>query len=264
MTDQQEQLNPTEGDAAAVAQGYKFEDVIATAKSVLTDTARFYREMPTAGGFGAPIFFLAVMAVIMAVILSLLSFVGFGMGGVGGIFFILFAPIGAIIGRFIGAGIMFLLWRLLGSELSFEGSYRCIAYASALYPVSVLLRIVPYLGTVLTVALAVYLLYQASVETHKIQQRKALIAMSIVGLLMLFSNLSGERQMRHMEASLVPVQDSMQRTEDALEQLGRSMEGYQQSGEEMTPEEAGRAVGDFFRGMNEALENTQQADSSAE
>lgn len=68
------------------------------------------------------------MALAAGVVSAILSFIGSPVGllvyGLGAIIFI---PIGAIIAAFIGGGILFVIWKLMGSQLDYEASFRCLA-----------------------------------------------------------------------------------------------------------------------------------------
>lgn len=251
----------TEENQEVAPRKFGLDAVIADAKAVITDPVGFYRAMPTSGGYAEPAIFVIVMGLIMGVLVAVFSLIGFGsVGGLAaGFAAILFMPVAAVIGSFIGAAIMFVVWKLMGSEQNFEAAYRSVAHATAIYPVMAFLGLIPYIGTVIGVVWGFYLMYCASTEVHKIEAGKAKMVLGILGAILLVMQLSGEMATRALESKMEDVSEemgtSMEDFSKSMEQLGTSMEGL--DAENMTPEEAGKAVGDFFRGMNEAMEKAQ-------
>lgn len=210
-----------------------FEDV----RRVITNPVDFYREMTKTGGFGDPIIFVLVMAVASAILLGIFTL--FGVGNIGGAMAvgvggIILLPIMFVMFSFIGAGILFVIWKLMGSQESFEVSYRCVAYASAMYPITALAGLVPYLGSFIGIAWWMYLMIIASQEVHQIAQKTAYMVFGILGALLIVTNLSSEMAARHMASQ--------------FENVGRSFEKF----EDMSPEEAGEAVGKFLKGLEKA------------
>jgi len=220
---------------------FDISKVVDDAISVITNPTDFYRNMQRDGGFAEPIIFLVVMAAIMGVILTVFSLFGAGRIGAMAVGFgaIIFMPIMALIMSFVAAAIMFVIWKLMGSNESFETAYRCVAYASAIYPVVAIVSIIPYVGTIIGVAWGTFLLFTASVEVHQLARNTAMIVMGILGFIMLVMNLSGEIGSRHFESR--------------IEQMGNSMEGI----EDMTPEEAGKAVGEFLKGLEDGSKKSE-------
>ncbi len=218
--------------------------IVETAKRVITDPAGFYRSMPQSGGFAAPMIFVLVMAVVSGLIVALLAMVGVDMAAGAAIGFaaVVMLPVMAIIGSFIGAGILFVIWKLMGSDRDFETAYRCVAYAAAIMPVTTLLAFVPYLGSAVKVLWSFYLMYLASIEVHGIPARTAMIVFAVLGGLLLLLNLSAERAAHRMAVQ-------MEQMGGQLEGLGGSLEGI----DRMSPEEAGKAVGEFMKGFENAV-----------
>ena len=220
---------------------FNIAKVIDTAVQVITRPVDFYRSMPKTGGYAEPLIFVLVMAVATGIVLTFFSFFGGGRMGAmaAGWAAVIIIPIMTLLGSFIGAAIMFVIWKLMGSPEPYETAYRCVAYATAIYPVTAIISLIPYLGTVIAVAWLTYLMVIASTEVHKLTRNTALIVFGILGLLMLMFNLSGERAARHFESQ--------------LEHMGQSMENM----EDMSPEEAGKAVGEFLKGMEKGIQKNQ-------
>ena len=211
--------------------------ILEDVRKVITNPVDFYRGMTKTGGLGDPIIFTLVMAVGGAILLAFISL--FGMGSIGGAMAVGFGgiilmPIMAFIFSFIGAGILFVIWKLLGSQESFEVSYRCVAYASAIYPITALAGLIPYLGTIIGIAWMMYLMIIASIEIHQMVEKSAYIVFCILGMFLIATNLSSEIAARRMASG--------------LEKLGGNFEKM----EDMSPEEAGEAVGKFLKGIEKA------------
>src|SRR5690606_29945804 len=130
---------------------FDINKVINDAKSVLTNPAGYYQTMAKSGGFVEPLICIAVMAVAMGVISAIFSLFSSGAGRMlaWGFAAIVILPIGAVIGASIGAAILFVVWKLMGSEESYETAFRCLAAATAVYPVMAILSIIPYIGTII-------------------------------------------------------------------------------------------------------------------
>jgi hypothetical protein len=93
---------------------------------------------------------------------------------------IIYMPIGALIFGFVGAAILFGIWKLMGSNESYETAYRCGAYASVTIPILTILGIIPYAGVLIGLAWMLFLLVTASVEVHKIAAKTAWMVFGII------------------------------------------------------------------------------------
>lgn len=238
-----EQQQPAEGTQGTKGTTFDINQVIAQAREVLTNPAAFYRDMPRAGGFAHPVIFVAVMAVATGVITAVWSLFGTGAGFLAaGIGAIIIYPIFAVIGAFIAAAILFVIWKLMGSEQDYETAFRCWSAATAVYPVGALLAILPYIGIIVSIVWGTYLMIEASVAVHGRPRRTATLVFGILGALMVVSNVSSEYASRQMS----------ERMEELSGQFGDT--------EDMSPEEAGRKMGEFLKGFEEA----SKKDSSEE
>jgi hypothetical protein len=207
-----------------------------TAINVITNPAGFFRDMKVSGGFIDPLLFAVVMGVIAGFIRSILSLIGFGYKTS---FFIAIAsvvitPILIAIFGFVGAAILFVIWKLLGSGQPYETAYRCGAYAAAIVPITSVLGIIPYLGVVVGLAWMMYLMVLASIEVHKIDAKKAWIAFGILFAVLALVN--------------VKAQIASRSAQKEIEKWGGQVEKMN----EMTPEQAGKAMGEFLKGMQKA------------
>lgn len=216
--------------------------ILNKAVAVIKNPVGFYRDMPKTGGFVEPLIFAVVIGVISGVVTAILSI--FSLGSATsffmGIAFIIFYPIMVAIFSFIGAAIIFIIWRIMGSREEYETAYRCAAYAIAITPITTLLGIIPYLGAVIGLVWWLYLMVAASTEVHKIPQKKALMVFGIIFILLALSSTCSQFTARKFQKR--------------AEEYSKSMEGYSGNMEEMTTEEAGKALGEFMKGMQEAAE----------
>ncbi len=224
------ETNPKENQPLVTAI---IEDVM----TIITNPVGFYRRMPKTGGYGDPVTFMLVIAVVTAVLMAVSSLFGFGTVGdamavgFGGIIFL---PIMALFFSFIGAGLLYVVWRMVGSPKSFEVAYRCVAYAAAIYPLTIVIGLIPYLGSIVAVAWWTYLMMVASMEVHRLPQQTAYVVFGILGIFFLATNLSSEIAARRLAAE--------------VEQIGGKVKQL----EDMSPEEAGEAVGKFLKGLEKA------------
>jgi len=228
----------TSAHGADGQSGFSIEAVLATAKAVITDAAGFYKAMPKSGGFADPIFFVVVMAAISAVLGAALSLFGAGFAPTlgGALISILLTPIFAGVFGFVGAGVLFAVWRMLGSRESYETAYRCGAYSMAIAPITTVLGIVPYLGTLIAIGWGFYLVVVASEHVHKLAPQTARIAFGVLFGIFALMSISSQMAARRMQGKVEALHEEMERME------------------EMSPEEAGKAVGDFLKGLQKSVE----------
>jgi len=207
-------MTEPEQTRATPASNVKFDinDIIANAKSVITAPVAHFQAMPTNGGLINPLIFIVVMSLASGIISGLLSFVGSPVGMLAfGLAAIIFIPIAATIGSFIGAGILYLIWKLMGSERDYEASFRCLSALSAIYPITAVLYLVPYLGTVVSLAWGAFLLVEASVAVHGRQRRSAQLVFGILAVILIIINVGAERTARNLS-------DEAERLSKVLEQ----------------------------------------------
>lgn len=217
---------------------FDLNNVKDTALRVIQQPVEFYRTMPRTGGLTDPIIFLVVMGFVAGLIFTVFGLFGGGRLAGMGIAALIGFPIFMLIWSFVSAAILYVIWRLMGSAENYETAYRCVAFASAIMPVMAVASILPYIGTILGVLWGTYLMFTASIEVHKIDRQKATFVFAVLAAISILMNLSGEYGARHVNSQMGDFDSKM----------GQMMEGM----EDMTPEEAGRAMGEFMRGMEEA------------
>jgi hypothetical protein len=218
--------------------------------NVLTSPSSFFREMPKTGGFVEPLIFMVIMGVISGLIQTIFSIISLNVAGgmAMGIASIILVPIFAAIFGFVGAAILFILWKLLGSQESYETAYRCGAYLSVLMPVITVLGLVPYLGSAVGIALYVYFLVIASVEVHNVPSQKAWLVFGIIGAILIIMNVSGQMTARKASREAAKFKEKMEETSKTMkkqaEQMQKQTEDIQKQAEEMQrqAEEARKAA----------------------
>jgi len=218
-----------------------------TAMSVLTSPSAFFREMPKTGGFVEPLIFMVIMGIISGLIQTIFSlFIAGGMAM--GVASIILVPILVGILGFVGAAILFVIWKLLGSKEDYETAYRCGAYISVLMPIITVLGIIPYLGSIVGIALSVYFLVIASVEVHKIPSQKAWLVFGIIGAIFIILNISAQMSAGKVSREAGKFRERMEETSKAMkkqaEQMQKQTEDIQKQTEEMLKqaEEARKAA----------------------
>jgi hypothetical protein len=174
--------------------------ILETARKVITDPAGFYRAMPRTGGFGDPLVFMVVLGVAAGVLRAVLGFFHLGITGsvMVAMAAIVMTPIAVVIGGFIAAAILFVIWKLMGSNESYETAYRCSAYAVSVSPITAVLGVIPYVGPLIGLVWGLYLVVTASVEVHKIAAKTAWLVFGIITAILAIGSISGQITARRM------------------------------------------------------------------
>lgn len=246
-----EQTESTEaGGAASGSSGFSLETVIAQARQIIVDPRTFYRNMAKSGGFSEPLIFMLVMGVVTGAVYGVLSIIGLTGAGAAGLAAIIIMPISLLIGGFISAAVMFVIWKLMGSPEDYQTAYRCVAYTSAILPVVTIVGVIPYVGTIVRVAWGIWLVIIASTEVHGRKEQTARLVFGILGVIGLLMAVSGEYGQRQMQEQLENRAQQMEEQFRSLENLGVGEDG------EIDPEQMGRAFGEFIKGMDAAAEES--------
>lgn len=212
--------------------------IITTMRKVIFNPAGFFRKMPRSGGFIEPIIFVASMSFIVGVINLILWTLdlGFATSFGAALLYVVITPVFAVIFGFVGAAILFVIWKIMGSQESYETAYRCGAYAAAITPVTTVVGVIPYLGSVIGLVWMAYIIISASIEVHGIKQKIAWIVFGVLFGLLLLMNISAMYSTRNFSSE--------------MEQLQRTSHDF----DEMTSEEKGETIGKFMKGMQKGIE----------
>ena len=247
-----------------------FARIPQTAMKVLTSPAEFFREMPKTGGFVEPLVFMIAVGVVAGLLQSILAVLRFqvGAGMAMGLASVIVMPIMIGIFGFVGAAVLFLIWKLTGSQESYETAYRCGAYIGVLSPISVLLHLIPFVGAAASVLLMTFFLVTASVAVHGIPSRKAWLVFGIIGGLLVFLGFSAELASRRIVRQAAEYQKNAEEAAKAMqkqtEELQKQAEQFQKQAEEASramgkpPEEADRQMQRQMEEAQKALEQMQR------
>ncbi|MDX1733023.1 MAG: YIP1 family protein [Halioglobus sp.] len=249
----EQESTPGADNTPPASGGFDLGTVIAQAKQVVTSPRDFYRGMAKSGGYSEPLIFLLVMGVIAGLVFGVLSLIGLTPAGAAGLGAVIMMPIGLLIGGFIGAAIMFVIWKLMGSPENYETAYRCVAYSTAVLPVVAIVAIIPYVGTAVRTVWGVWLMIIASEEVHARAKQTAMLVFGILGAIGLFMGVSGEYAQRNIQQQMEKQAEQLEERFKNLENLGINEDG------EIDPEQVGRAVGEFMKGMEEAAKRAEEA-----
>lgn len=197
-----EAAKPPQIDFAAIPQ---------TALKILTAPAEFFATMPKTGGFVEPLVFAVVMGVVGGLLQAVITLLGLNplAGMAAGVAAVIMVPVMVAIFSFVGAAILYVIWMLLGSKESYETAYRCGAYICVLSPIQVVIGLVPYLGPIVGTGLAVWYLVMASVNVHAIEEKKAWIVFGIIGVLLVFGQISAQMAAKSMHDNAQLYQQQM-------------------------------------------------------
>ena len=152
------------------------QSFVNTVRNVVTAPAGFFRGIRREGDFVNPLIFAIICYEVSAILGGIIA-LAFGSRGFGGFLAsIIFAPIGAAIGLFIGAGILHLLVMLIvGSRNSgFEGTFRVGAYSS----VTSLVSWIPIIGVIASLY-GIYIAIMGIREVHSTTTGRAALVVLI-------------------------------------------------------------------------------------
>ncbi len=218
-------------------QGYvtKYTDII---QKIIMAPAVFFREMPKSGGFVDPLIFMVVMGFLAGIVGAIVALLGIGlrvsfMMAIGSVIIV---PVFTVIFGFIGAGVLFLIWKLMGSQETYEVAFRCLAYATAISPITGLFGAIPYIGGALGLVWMTYLLVNASTEVHNLQARTSWIVFGAICAVLALTSINSQ----------ITARKTARRLETLQNQMGQI--------NQMKPEEAGKAVGEFLKGVQKGTQ----------
>lgn len=225
------------------------QGIVDTAKQVIMDPVGFYRGMAKSGGFTDPLVFAVVLGVVTGIVQAIIGLVHLGpaVSAVMALGSIIIMPIMVLIFGFVGAAIVFVVWKLMGSSESYETAYRCGAYASAISPITAVTALIPVVGSLVGLGWMTYLLVMASIEVHKIPAKKAWLVFGIIAALFALMTLGAQAGARKAQRGMVDFQKEMGMT----------------PGKDMTPEEAGKAAATFMKAMQEQAAKQQAQEQPA-
>ena len=218
----------------------RIEDFIApiinTAIKVITDPLGFFKNMAKSGGFIEPLIFIVAMGIVSGILQAILAVLGF----VRGVPFsmalasIIIAPVLMAVFGFAVAFVLFIIWKIMGSQESYETAFRCNAYVASITPINTVLAVIPYIGPVLGFVWMMYLIILASIEVHKIKPKIAWIAFGVICAILSISAITSQFAARKM----------INETEKWQDRYEKELQGVK-------PEETGKAAEEFLKRLQE-------------
>ena len=181
-----------------------FQEIPSLAIKVITNPIGFYQQMPRSGGLLDPLIFMVILSVVAGVLSAVLSTMGLGPGGamVGGLIAIIMVPIFVVIFGFVGAGIAYVIWNIMGSQENFETAFRCVAYTAAIAPITAILNLVPYLGSFASALWPMALLAIASIHVHRRSEQASWVVFGVIGAILALISVSGEHTSRQLMSGM--------------------------------------------------------------
>lgn len=186
--------------------------ILNRAIAVITNPVGFYKSMPKSGGFTDPLVFMIAMAVVAGVLTAALSVFGIGVRGatMGAFATIVLMPIIVAIVGFIGAGIVYVIWKLMGSQENYETAYRCVAYSMAIAPVITILGIFPTIGSIANAVWAMALMAIASIHVHGRPEKLSWSVFGALALFLMVINIGSERAANEMSRDMEELQRQLE------------------------------------------------------
>jgi hypothetical protein len=135
----------------------------------------FFSRMAKEGGYRAPALYALAwlfVSVVAEVAVSYLRPVRLPVSPAVQIGWIVVGPFLLLLIGFILAGILYGIWRLMGSEETYQTAFRCWAFLAPVSVIGSVLSVAPYLNLT-SYFLSLALLAVASIEVHRIPPRRA-------------------------------------------------------------------------------------------
>jgi len=222
------------------AKAIDFASIPLTARKVITSPAPFFREMPKSGGFLEPLVFMVALGLASGIVSGLLHaldsilglhlYAGVAMGTISLIFMPVYFAIGSAIFGFVTAGVLFVIWKAMGSKESYETAYRCTAYLSAVAPITAVLAAVPYLGGALGLMVMLYYLVATSMATHGLPAARAWTVFGVITAILVILSVSTQFTARRFDRN---IEQADKAWKDAAEEMRKAAEEMQKSSDEM-------------------------------
>jgi hypothetical protein len=131
---------------------------------------RAYAELALEGGYGVPALYILFWSAVSAVVQFLIGLLpGRSPATIGTA---LLGVVLALVFSFAVAGILFVIWHLMGSKKDYQAAFRCWSLMAPLSLAGALLGAVPYLS-ILPSLYAFYPLVAASIESHRLSSERS-------------------------------------------------------------------------------------------
>jgi len=112
----------------------------------------------------------------------------------------------------------------MGSQESYETSYRCAAYLSAITPITTLIGLIPYLGTVIGMLIGLLYIVTASVEVHCHSFEKAWLVFGVITAVLCFGSLSATFKARQFADEAAVQRKQAQEAAKVMQRAAEQMQ----------------------------------------
>lgn len=156
---------------------FDFKAFIKESIDVLINTKSYFSKMKTTGGVSEPLIKALIYGAVAGIIGFLWNLVDLGgpvIGSISGFMIIIWFIIGAIVGLFVGAVLLYIISGICRGSKDYEANVRVIAATLVLFPFNVLLsftgglNVIAGIGIMLAIDFfALYLLYHGLIQTLK-------------------------------------------------------------------------------------------------
>lgn len=172
---------------------FDFKAFIKESIDVLIKTKSYFSTMKTTGGVAEPLIKALIYGAVAGIIGFLWNLVDLGgpiIGSISGFMIIIWFIIGAIVGLFVGAVLLYIISGICRGSKDYEANVRVIAATLVLFPFNVLLsftgglNVIAGIGIMLAIDFfALYLLYHGLIQTLKANPVSAKIVIILLAIL---------------------------------------------------------------------------------
>jgi hypothetical protein len=172
---------------------FGFKAFIKESIDVLINTKSYFSKMKTTGGVAEPLIKALIYGAVAGIIGFLWNLVDLGgpvIGSISGFMIIIWFIIGAIVGLFVGAVLLYIISGICRGSKDYEANVRVIAATLVLFPFNVLLSFTGGLNVIAGIAImlaidffALYLLYHGLIQTLKANPVSVKIVIILLAIL---------------------------------------------------------------------------------
>lgn len=228
----------------------RFREVFHRARHLIYDPHGFFKSMTPGSDIVYSLFFLLVFAGVTGVVAGLAQaltrliglevYAGFAMGLLSFVLLPIVSLLIALGAGFIFAALCHVLWKFMGSPVSYKTSYQCVAYLAALGPLVALFSVIPLIGGALGIVLVLRYLCIVSEVVHGIALQRAWIVFGVIGIFFVFLSLSSRyaawKLTQNMEQAAQSWQGATEQMEHSADELRRLMDRELEHQKEAIPD----------------------------
>lgn len=187
-----------------MSSSYGLFSIVNDAFKVLTGSKSFFSHMPKKG-YKKAISFLLFIVVVTGLFKTVcsVSHYGFfeGLSHLPGNLLVMLLYVFVIVT--LGSGVMYYIWRLMGSEQSFETSFKNVSYSLVALPLLMIAITFGFYAIVLVMALWAFILFNAGNETHQVRGTGIVVFLGLGVLLssLMLNGLNSDKDKSKQEQS---------------------------------------------------------------